>query len=631
MPDKELSITAKYNSKKVTKYNLSVTNGTGSGAYEVGEVIDIAANLAPSSLIFDKWTGNTANIDNINQPNTTLIMPRANLAITAEYTDKSAKKYTLSVGSGTGSGEYAPGKLVTIMSNLPAEGMIFDRWTGDTQHLPNPTKFLNSMCMPAENVSATALYKEQPIDADNLEVVNGTGSDEYEAGEVINIDAQPADQGYIFDKWIGQTQQVAHINQPNTVLAMPKHDVQVQATYRQYNGTKQSLTVHNGTGDGQYQPGRVVSIDAKVPDIDPDVRDEDYIFTGWVGQTSHVKNVNIPNTTLVMPDTEVEVKGIYQHYTQVYQPGGIVLVIPDENFSPSEPMNNNLMSSIKDAMFRLGHPVIQFLSPKAMALTQNRNGTMSSFVSAGSLVNLIAPQAPEGYVFDKWLGQTSNLYNINLPETLIYMSDNDVNIIASYEKVSQKVNLTVTNGTGDGSYNPGEKVDIIADPASSGQMFDKWQGQTAGIDNINLNSTSLFMPATDVKIYAVYRDKPSEDQTLNVQNGTGSGDYQAGQYIDIQSGTPPAGEMFARWTGQISNVQDVNESKTSIYMPPHEATLVASFSPYHTLTATAGAGGTITPGGEIKVLEDESQEFTITPRSGYEIDKVTGCNGDLTG
>jgi hypothetical protein len=54
---------------------LTVTGGTGGGDYLPGTVVNIAANVAPENQVFEKWTENTANITNINLPNTTIIMP----------------------------------------------------------------------------------------------------------------------------------------------------------------------------------------------------------------------------------------------------------------------------------------------------------------------------------------------------------------------------------------------------------------------------------------------------------------------------------------------------------------------------------------------------------------------------
>lgn len=60
-------------------------------------------------------------------------------------------------------------------------------------------------------------------------------------------------------------------------------------------------------------------------------------------------------------------------------------------------------------------------------------------------------------------------------------------------------------------------------------------------------------------------------------------------------------------------------------------TVVANLG--YTITATAGENGTITPTGETQVYKGESQTFTITPNSGYQIDevKVDGEIVEITG
>jgi hypothetical protein len=45
------------------------------------------------------------------------------------------------------------------------------------------------------------------------------------------------------------------------------------------------------------------------------------------------------------------------------------------------------------------------------------------------------------------------------------------------------VTLTVTNGTGGGTYTGGSKVDIFANPPAAGQVFDRWTGDTAALGN----------------------------------------------------------------------------------------------------------------------------------------------------
>jgi len=65
--------------------------------------------------------------------------------------------------------------------------------------------------------------------------------------------------------------------------------------------------------------------------------------------------------------------------------------------------------------------------------------------------------------------------------------------------------LTVDNGSGDGVYSEGQVVSIQADAAPSGQAFNKWTGDTAGISDAGSSSTTLTMPAADTVVTATYR------------------------------------------------------------------------------------------------------------------------------
>lgn len=73
--------------------------------------------------------------------------------------------------------------------------------------------------------------------------------------------------------------------------------------------------------------------------------------------------------------------------------------------------------------------------------------------------------------------------------------------------------LTVTNGSGDGSYTPGTSVNIAADPAPGGQQFSQWTGNTAGVANVNSANTTITMPASNVNLTANY--VPSVQYLLN--------------------------------------------------------------------------------------------------------------------
>lgn len=78
-----------------------------------------------------------------------------------------APKYSVTVVSGTGSGEYEEGALVMIDANEPAQGFKFDKWEvlEGSPNILNPEFDSTSFLMPAEDVTVEAKYSEVAVEA----------------------------------------------------------------------------------------------------------------------------------------------------------------------------------------------------------------------------------------------------------------------------------------------------------------------------------------------------------------------------------------------------------------------------------------------------------------------------------
>ena len=72
IPGADATVTATY---KARQYVLTVNNGTGSGSYTAGTIVDIVADPAPVGQEFDQWTGEVGIIDDASAASTTLTMP----------------------------------------------------------------------------------------------------------------------------------------------------------------------------------------------------------------------------------------------------------------------------------------------------------------------------------------------------------------------------------------------------------------------------------------------------------------------------------------------------------------------------------------------------------------------------
>ena len=81
--------------------------------------------------------------------------------------------------------------------------------------------------------------------------------------------------------------------------------------------------------------------------------------------------------------------------------------------------------------------------------------------------------------------------------------------------------LTVNQGAGGGTHPAGSRVDIFADPPASGQVFDRWVGDTGTLGNAALAASSphaiVTLPATGATLTATY--KSAAPWTPTVVNG----------------------------------------------------------------------------------------------------------------
>lgn len=137
-------------------YTLSVTNGSNSGTYLAGTVVPITANAPPAGEVFVGWTGSP--VTNASAASTTITMPAAAAAVTANY--GVPVMYALTVNGGSGSGTYAAGTPVTIVAGAPPTGDVFLDWTGTT--LESPTSATTTFPMPAAPTTVTANYQLAP-------------------------------------------------------------------------------------------------------------------------------------------------------------------------------------------------------------------------------------------------------------------------------------------------------------------------------------------------------------------------------------------------------------------------------------------------------------------------------------
>ena len=157
MPANATTVTANYLPIGGGSHNLVVAGGSGSGSYTAGTQVPIVADPPPAGMTFAGWTGGDggAFVDASN-PSTIFFMPDNNATVTATYVGL----YGLTVVSGSGSGNYTQGTVVTITAAPPPAGQVFDSWTGGNGGtFGNLNSSTTTFTMPGNNATVTATYR----------------------------------------------------------------------------------------------------------------------------------------------------------------------------------------------------------------------------------------------------------------------------------------------------------------------------------------------------------------------------------------------------------------------------------------------------------------------------------------
>jgi len=233
IPESDVALIATYRDP-VIKYTLTVTDGTGSGAYTAGTKVSISAKAPGAGKVFDRWWGDVDCVGNIYSSSTTVTMPQWNIGLIATYKEKTSPsaRYTLTVGNGTGSGTYQIGTEVSISANSPSYGKVFDQWIGDIGFVHDFYAQNTKVTIPEGNISVTATYRDNGAVLYKLTVVNGSGSGTYAPGEKVTIKANAPAAGKGFYRWTGDTAYVSSVTSATSTVTMPKSGISLTATYK---------------------------------------------------------------------------------------------------------------------------------------------------------------------------------------------------------------------------------------------------------------------------------------------------------------------------------------------------------------------------------------------------------------
>lgn len=183
------------------------------------------------------------------------------------------------------------------------------------------------------------------------------------------------------------------------------------------------------------------------------------------------------------------------------------------------------------------------------------NGIGSGVYTEGENVTVTANPAPEGKAFDHWEvksdteGVKDKKVNISSDKKStmnLLVGDCDCTITAVWKDVK-----TVKIAVGDkDTYNVEENSTtwISAPPAESSMVFDHWEcDDKNAVEDVNASSTNVTVTDKDITLTPVYVRSEAPTFDVVVENGTGSGSYINGDYVQVVADAPQDGYMFYKW------------------------------------------------------------------------------------
>ncbi len=81
--------------------------------------------------------------------------------------------------------------------------------------------------------------------------------------------------------------------------------------------------------------------------------------------------------------------------------------------------------------------------------------------------------------------------------------------------------LTVNSGTGDGDYEAGTVVNIVANAPPGGMVFDQWTGNISGVDFVNNADANITMPADPATVTATYVVPDTDPSSITAWHSAG--------------------------------------------------------------------------------------------------------------
>jgi len=499
-----------------TEGGVVTSPGEDTFSYDEGTVVNLVAQ-SEEGYRFVNWTGAVGTIASTSAAATTITM-NSNYSIIANF-EVIPEQYNLTIsstvggnvtGPGEGTYDYDEGKTVNLVATAN-DGYEFDKWTGDVSSIANPEAAQTTITMN-NHYSITAGFSpiQPPV------VVAVLGDYESKMTELLvdhDIAAEERDWDVVDDL---SDYDVVVINRPSD----PEQDdflkfLDVAGDHLVGIVFTSSWQVDEAWGvcllERHLNDPEEQADDSRQGNVYYNITAPHPIFEDWEvganitiidnGERDHSWFLNYTGDTIA--EVGSEEKGLQGDGLAVSMYGGSVHVLL-ASLGIQEWTNTDHWTEDARTVF-----VNSVIYAKTLRHTLTIDSTEGGSViepgegefayEEGTPVHLVA-LAEEGYAFTEWTGNVEEIDDAEAPGTTITMNG-DYKIIANFEVVTDQYELTISSteggsvtepGEGPFTYDDGEEVDLIAEPAE-GYRFHKWTGDVDQIDDANAAETTVTM------------------------------------------------------------------------------------------------------------------------------------------
>ena len=435
--------------------------------------------------------------------------------------------------------------------------------------------------------------------------VNGvmsSGATTHNAGAEVTVQAVPA-ENYEFVNWSGAP---AGVNATDAIVTFNiSNNVTLTANF--------SLKIHSLTVTREPAAGGTV------------------LVNGSVSQGSTTHNAGTEVTVRANPAQN------YEFVNWSGAPAGVNATDAIVTFN----INNNVTMTANFQATGGGDPVFYMVTVN--------NGSGGGNYEAGTTVSISAGEPPADHVFTNWTTTSAGVQfnDANSSTTTFIMPNNAVTVTANFQTsgggdpVFYMVTITSagTGATQSGEREVGATVEINAGEPPADHVFANWTTTSAGVQFANANSstTTFTMPGNTVMVTANFTPTSSGvfRMVTITSPGTGatqSGEREVGTTVEVNAGTPPAGQRFLLWIGAPAGV-NTTEPSISFIMPDNPVSLTAMFAdipPPVTLTTnvTPAGAGTVIPAGTTTHENGAVVQLVATANTGWKFSGWTNAGGN---